>query len=543
MKLRYALLLLLAGFAHADVTSMLTLPGGSNGSVQFDKSNRFAGDSNFTYSSSTHRLTVSSFTTPTATLSQISWPDGSVQTSAVYVTTSTSILGSTMTWTGQNAWTTPAPSSFTYGVVVGSLTITSQGLSVSTVTFTSATIRGITGSTITYSSATFTGVSGSTITFSSATFTGVSGSTLAYSSGTFTNLTAPTINGPSTLTSSTTLNSNVGIYGTLSATGSVTLGSAGNAVAISSNEFVGNTTFYAKGSNYSIVTDTMSAAQINNQIMRYRRPRLIYVSGTEVDIESGTVGGLTASGSSITVVFPDGAVYSSTGTEASQAVITSTANWGNPLSAGIRLGEKLTGNTWENYYFVKSSATGDTTHFVTVISSWQPTNANYQQLNTNFCGSGVINCWVYGGVVPYGDGASLPNAITKFATAGDWTVLQNPPTVSAATVPRGVRIADSASTSALAWTYASGTTVGSQVPAQLKIGSFSAIVTAGVIQTTDSGITTSYSMLNVTATNLIATDYAIEIQRGYRNFSASATGTTLTFCGYKDAALAGMDSL
>lgn len=57
-------LLLLAGTARiaGAVDTIVTYPGGSSGSVQVNKRGVFYGDSYFTYSTSTHRLSVSSFT-------------------------------------------------------------------------------------------------------------------------------------------------------------------------------------------------------------------------------------------------------------------------------------------------------------------------------------------------------------------------------------------------------------------------------------------------------------------------------------------------
>lgn len=48
--------------ANADIGSIVTFPGGQNGSVQVNKHGNFYGDSGFTYSTSTHRVTVSSIT-------------------------------------------------------------------------------------------------------------------------------------------------------------------------------------------------------------------------------------------------------------------------------------------------------------------------------------------------------------------------------------------------------------------------------------------------------------------------------------------------
>lgn len=54
------------------------------------------------------------------------FPDGTVQTTAASAGSVT--LVATQTWSGQNKWTTPAVSSFTYGVTVGSITVGSGGV-------------------------------------------------------------------------------------------------------------------------------------------------------------------------------------------------------------------------------------------------------------------------------------------------------------------------------------------------------------------------------------------------------------------------------
>lgn len=294
--------------------------------------------------------------------------------------------------------------------------------------------------------------------------------------------------------------------------------------------------YIVKGSATAFNIGTSTITQLYNQINAYRRPRLINVSGTEVDIESGTVGGLTAGGSSITVIFPDGAVYNSTGTEASQAVITSTANWGNPLSAGIRRGEKLTGNMWEHFYLVKSSVPGDTTHFVTVISSWAAIPSNYNQLNTNFCGAGGSNCWVYEGAWPYGDGSASVNAFPVGDQSGNMTCLKNSET-GVVRNQRGIRLASTAGATSVTWSYAAGNLIGSgQIPANLLIGTLSMSSTGTSFLATDGAGAVTYAEFKPDVNNTMQFPN-VSLLKGAKVSSGSSTTNEIDLGCWIDSAL------
>lgn len=323
------------------------------------------------------------------------------------------------------------------------------------------------------------------------------------------------LTGPMSVSTSLTVSSNTILTGaTFYQNGPIYIGNSAQSVSFSSNVVMSGTTIYAGTPQYHLVTDTASITQINNSIMRYRRPRLIYVSGIEVDVESGTVGtngGLNVGGSSITIVFPDGAVYTSTGIETSQGVISSTANWGNGgLKGGMAPNENQTNNTWEGFYMVKSTATGDTTHMVVVISSFMPTQANYLTLNTKFCAAGTANCWVYLGVVPNGDGGSSNgNGLLNFTMVGNNIMLRN--SLSAdihVNTTNGIALATSASASAATWTYSQGTAVPTSVPPQIVRGTIHgaasasssiALTDAGAsfVLASENGISASTNMLEV----------------------------------------------
>lgn len=65
--------LFLAAPVSADVNSIITFPGGPNGAVQVNKKGNFYGESPFTYSTSTHKLTVPQIGVSTVTLNGITY--------------------------------------------------------------------------------------------------------------------------------------------------------------------------------------------------------------------------------------------------------------------------------------------------------------------------------------------------------------------------------------------------------------------------------------------------------------------------------------
>lgn len=146
--------------------------------------------------------------------------------------------------------------------------LTTQFLTVNS----TASFVGVTGSTISYSSATFTNLnvtgtgtiatlntSNGNVTLTTAAITGVSGSTITYSSATFTNVnvtgtaTVGALSGGTISGTTGSFSSSVNVTGTMTVASSVTInnavrmGSAGNAVVISSNVVMPGTTFYAGG--------------------------------------------------------------------------------------------------------------------------------------------------------------------------------------------------------------------------------------------------------------------------------------------------------
>lgn len=85
MKLRFALLILAAGIARADVNSIITYPGGNNGSVQTNKSGRFNGDAYLTYSTSTKVLSVPGVSISSLTANGLTYTFPATQTGGFFL--------------------------------------------------------------------------------------------------------------------------------------------------------------------------------------------------------------------------------------------------------------------------------------------------------------------------------------------------------------------------------------------------------------------------------------------------------------------------
>lgn len=93
-----------------DVTSIVTFPGGSNGSVQFNKSGRFEGDFSLTYSSSTKVLSVPGVSLSTLTARGISYTFPATQTGGSFL----QVDGN-----GGLSWATPSTFSVSSGTTLG----------------------------------------------------------------------------------------------------------------------------------------------------------------------------------------------------------------------------------------------------------------------------------------------------------------------------------------------------------------------------------------------------------------------------------------
>lgn len=99
VKLKFALLILLSSVAWGDVTSIVTFPGGTNGSVQTNKNGRFNGDSYLTYSTATKVLSSPGVSLSTLTANGVSYTFPASQSGGLFLRTDGA---------GGLTWATPA---------------------------------------------------------------------------------------------------------------------------------------------------------------------------------------------------------------------------------------------------------------------------------------------------------------------------------------------------------------------------------------------------------------------------------------------------
>lgn len=102
--------------AQADVTSILTPPGGSNGSVQYNNRGQFGGGTDLTYSTTTKKLISPAMGVSTLTFGNITYTPPPTQTGGYFLRTDGS---------GGLSWTTPSAVSISTGLSLGILDGTS----------------------------------------------------------------------------------------------------------------------------------------------------------------------------------------------------------------------------------------------------------------------------------------------------------------------------------------------------------------------------------------------------------------------------------
>lgn len=106
-----AAFLLLASPAVADISSVITFPAGSNEDVQFNKNRRFAADTGqFTYSTTTHKLSVPWVAASTLTLNGVTYYFPTTQSGGYFLQTDGA---------GGLSWQTPSTFITSTGVALG----------------------------------------------------------------------------------------------------------------------------------------------------------------------------------------------------------------------------------------------------------------------------------------------------------------------------------------------------------------------------------------------------------------------------------------
>ena len=192
-----------------------------------------------------------------------------------------------------------------------------------------------------------------------------------------------------------------------------------------------------------LATVVQSSITIGVNLATYRRPSLVYNSGTVVNIETALLG---TSGQAA-IVFPDGTLRRDSTSTHIQLNLAQVASLTGTVQSGVRTGS-VASNTWYAVYAVKSQA--NSTDFVLVADSQTFTTTAYATLNTNF----GTNSWVYLGLIRYGDQVSAPTGVCSFVQSGNMTLFNNP--VNATGGGTGVMIATATTATSVTYTYATG---------------------------------------------------------------------------------------
>lgn len=205
----------------------------------------------------------------------------------------------------------------------------------------------------------------------------------------------------------------------------------------------------------------------------YRRPTLVFVSVTTVDVENNT-GTLNET----RVVFPDGESRSVTEDTAStnkyrRFLITAAAEFTSGTEdSGVRSGISEATNTWYAMYAVKSLI--DATKFVIAADTTLPVQANFATLNSRY----GTNGWAYLGLIRNGDDSGSTGDILSFRQAGNLTLFTNLATGGSANSGRGVLMLTATTATTATYNYAAGT-AGKVFPSVISICQWTAGVNVG----------------------------------------------------------------
>ena len=208
----------------------------------------------------------------------------------------------------------------------------------------------------------------------------------------------------------------------------------------------------------------MDALAENDKFIRelyalYRRPNLVFVSVTEVDVESniGTPNEtrIIFNDNEVRTVFEDTTLTS----KYRRFNITETADFSvSTENSGLRDGLSESGNAWYAIYAVKSQL--DTTKFVLVGDDDLPLLANITALDARYGEKG----WLYLGLIRNGDRDTGGGDILDFIQSGEKTLLNN--VFDSESI--GIKFLDALATGTQTWAYVSGT--GSlQIPGNIAI--------------------------------------------------------------------------
>lgn len=266
----------------------------------------------------------------------------------------------------------------------------------------------------------------------------------------------------------------------------------------------------------------------------WRRPNLTWISVTQVDVENNT-----GTANQTSVLFPDGELRTVTENTSSTNIyrrfdITATANFTSGTEdSGLYSGLSETTNTWYAIYAVKSQI--NSSNFVLVGTTTLPLQANFSTLNSNL-GS---NSWVYLGLIRNGDNSGATGNILDFVQSGNQTLFENSNS-GAIDALCGTTLLSSGSTTALTYTYSSGTGT-TNIPGNIKIALFICAIWGGTNSRSlvrDSSDNFDYATWNASGTDGIARIYA-QASKGIklRNSGGNTFAGDINLGGFIDSVL------
>lgn len=262
----------------------------------------------------------------------------------------------------------------------------------------------------------------------------------------------------------------------------------------------------------------------------WRRPVLQFASASTITVESG----LDGTSGNIPILFPDGSVRTANNTTHTTFNITRNAVLTTSgAQSGLRTTLSEATNTWYALYAVK--VTDSSTLWVTVGDTLLPIRANYSTINTNF---GTLG-WVYLGLIRNGDNSGATGNIIDFAMSNNFTVFRNQCTGSAVDLA-GTRLATSASSSALTYSYAAGTGA-TDVPNNIAIVQYGFAGTPGTNQfmrVFDSGGSVVYDRRATGgAGSQVAGMLTMGVSNGLQVAASVAGAADITLAGFYDGVL------
>lgn len=215
----------------------------------------------------------------------------------------------------------------------------------------------------------------------------------------------------------------------------------------------------------------------------YRRPNLVFISVTTVDVENNT-----GTANQTTILFPDGTFRSVTEDTSStnkyrRFIITAAAEFTSGTEdSGLRSGISEATNTWYAIYAVKSSI--NSSNFVLSGDTTLPLQANFATLNSRY----GTNGWIYLGIIRNGNNSGATGDICDFTQSGNQTQFKNAAAGASLVNFQGTLLVSATSGSAATYTYSSGTGT-TDIPGNIKLVNFSAggastdIIVSGVTST------------------------------------------------------------